>query len=55
LKTQTSDDLTVSGTLLIFQEKVILEQRKVRRDSKKSFAKMDKDGDLKNQIRIKMD
>jgi hypothetical protein len=55
LKTHTPDDLTVSGTQLIFQEKVILEQGKIRRDSKKSFTKMDEDDDLKNRIRIKMD
>jgi hypothetical protein len=55
LKTHTPDDLMVSGTQLIFQEKVILEQGKNRRDSKKSFTKMDEDGDLKNQIGIKMD
>jgi hypothetical protein len=55
LKTHTPDDLMVSGTRLIFQEKVILEQGENRRDSKKSFTKMDEDGDLKNQIGIKMD
>jgi hypothetical protein len=45
----------VSGTWLIFQEKIILKQEKIRRDSKKSFTKMDEDGDLKNRIGIKMD
>jgi hypothetical protein len=55
LKTHNPDNLTVSGTQLIFQEKIILEQGKIRSGSKKSFAKMDEDGDLKNQIGIKMD
>jgi hypothetical protein len=55
LKTHTPNDLTVSDTRLIFQEKLILEQEKIKRDSKKSSAKMDKDGDLKNQIGNKMD
>jgi hypothetical protein len=55
VKTETPNDLTVSGTWLIFQEKVILEQGKIRRDSKKSFVKVDENGDLKNRIGIKMD
>jgi hypothetical protein len=54
-KAHTPNSLTVSSTWLIFQEKVILEQGKIRRDFKKCFAKMDEDGDLKNRIRIKMD
>jgi hypothetical protein len=55
LKTHTPNDLMVSDTRLKFQEKVILEQGKIRRDSKKSFAKMNEDGDLRNRIGIKMD
>jgi hypothetical protein len=33
LKTHTPNNLSVSGTRLIFQEKIILDQREVRRDS----------------------
>jgi hypothetical protein len=33
LETHTLDNILVSGTRLIFQEKIIFEQRKVRRDS----------------------
>jgi hypothetical protein len=48
LKTHTLNNLTISGAQLIFQEKVILEQRKIRRDSKNGFTKMDEVGNLKN-------
>jgi hypothetical protein len=40
---------------LVFQEKVILEQRKIQRNAKKCFIEMDEDGDLKNGIGIEMD
>jgi hypothetical protein len=33
LKTHTPNNLLVSGTWLIFEEKIILEQREIRRDS----------------------
>jgi hypothetical protein len=39
LKAHTPNNLTVSGTRLIFHEKVILEQGKIRGDSKKCFSK----------------
>jgi hypothetical protein len=35
LETHTPDNLAISSTRLIFQEKVILEQRKIRRNAKK--------------------
>jgi hypothetical protein len=54
LKTHTPNNHMVGGTRLIFQEKVILEQRKIRRDSKKGFVKMDEDDNLKNRIDFKM-
>jgi hypothetical protein len=38
LETHAPDNLVVSGTWLVFQEKVILEQRKVRRNAKKCFT-----------------
>jgi hypothetical protein len=40
---------------LIFQEKVTLKKRKIRRNAKKCLAKMDEDGDLENGIRVEMD
>jgi hypothetical protein len=33
METHTPNNLSVSGTRLIFQEKIVLEQREVRRDS----------------------
>jgi hypothetical protein len=54
LETHALDNLSVSGTRLVFQEKVILEQRKIRRNAKKCFIEMDEDGDLKNGIGIEM-
>jgi hypothetical protein len=55
LESHTSDNLAVSGTRLVFHEKVILEQREIRRNAKKCFTKMDEDGDLKNRIRVEME
>jgi hypothetical protein len=55
LKTHTSVNLAISGAPLIFQEKVILEQRKIRRNTKKCLTKMDTDCDLENGIRVEMD
>jgi hypothetical protein len=54
-ETHAPNNLTVCGTQLVFNEKVILEQRKIRRNSNECFTKMDEDGDLKNRIRIEMD
>jgi hypothetical protein len=55
LETHTSDNLAVSGVRLVFKEKVILEQRKIRRNAKICITKMDKDSNLENGIRIEMD
>jgi hypothetical protein len=55
LETHTSDNLAVSGVRLVFKEKVILEQRKIRRNAKKCITKMDEDSNLENGIRIEMD
>jgi hypothetical protein len=38
LETHTSGNLAVSGARLIFQEKVILKKRKIRRNAKKCLA-----------------
>jgi hypothetical protein len=55
LKTYAPDKLTVSGTRLVFQEKIVLEQGKTGGNSQKSFIEMDEDSDLKNGIGIEMD
>jgi hypothetical protein len=55
LKAYAPNDFPVCGARLILQEKEILEQRKVRRNSLESLIEMDKDGDLKNGIGIEMD
>jgi hypothetical protein len=55
LETHAPDNLAVSGTWLVFQEKVVLEQGKIRWNAKKCFTEIDKDGDLKNGIRVEMD
>jgi hypothetical protein len=55
LETHPSDNLAVSSARLILQEEVIFEQRKVRGNAKKCLAKMDKDNDLKNGVRVEMD
>jgi hypothetical protein len=55
LETHAPDNLAVSGTRLAFQEKVILEQWKIRWNAKKCFTEMDEFGDLKNGVGVKMD
>jgi hypothetical protein len=55
VETHALDNLAVSGAQLVFQEKIILEQREIRWNANKCFTKMDEDGDLKNGIRVKMD
>jgi hypothetical protein len=55
LETHTSDNLAVSSARLVFQEKVIFEQMKIRWNDNKCLAKMDEDGDLENRIRVAMD
>jgi hypothetical protein len=54
LETHTPDNLVVSGTQLVFQENVVLEQREIRWNAKKCFTEMDEDGDLKNGIRVEV-
>jgi hypothetical protein len=55
LKTYTPNNLLVSGTWLVFQEKIVFEQGKIGGNSKKYFIEMDEDGDLENIIGIEMD
>jgi hypothetical protein len=55
LETHTPNNLLVGDPRLIFQEEVILKQKKARRNSKKIFTKMYENGDLKNRVAIEMD
>jgi hypothetical protein len=55
LKTYTPNNLSVSDTWLVFQEKIILEQGKIRGNSNECFTEIDEDGDFKNRIGIEMD
>jgi hypothetical protein len=55
LKTYAPNDFLICGARLILQEKVILEHRKVRRNSSESFTKMEEDDNLENGIRVEMD
>jgi hypothetical protein len=54
LKTYTLNNLLVGGTQLIFQEEVIFEQRKIRRNPEKSFTKRDENDNLNNRVGIEM-
>jgi hypothetical protein len=51
----TPDNFAFSGTQLILQEKVVFEQREIKRNAKKCFTEMDEDDDLKNGVRVEMD
>jgi hypothetical protein len=55
LETHTSDNLAVSGAWLVFQEKIIFEQREIRQNAEKCLTEMDEDDDLKNGIRVEKD
>jgi hypothetical protein len=54
LETHGPNNLAVSGARLIFQEKVVFEQREIRQNAKKCFVEMDEDDDLKNRIRVEI-
>jgi hypothetical protein len=47
-ETNTSDNILVGGTQLIFQKHVILQQREVRRDSSESLIQISEDCDFKD-------
>jgi hypothetical protein len=55
LESYAPNNLLISGTRLVLHKEVVLEQWKIRRNSKKSFAKVDKDYDLKDRVGIQMD
>jgi hypothetical protein len=51
----TTYDFPICGARLVFQEKIIFEQGKVWENPKISFTDVDKNGDLKDGVRIEMD
>jgi hypothetical protein len=53
LDAYTANNLLVSSARLIFQE-IMLEQREVRMYGKKGLAQMDKDGNLEDGVRVKV-
>jgi hypothetical protein len=55
LEAHAPDNPAIRGAQLIFLEKVVFEQREIRQNAKKRFTEMDKDGDLKNGIRVEID
>jgi hypothetical protein len=55
LDADTTNNFLISGTQLILQEEVMLEQGEVGIDSEISIAQMNKDGDLEKVIRVEMD
>jgi hypothetical protein len=54
LETYAPNNLWIGGTRLILQEEVVFEERKVRRNPKENLTKMDKNDNLKNRVRIKI-
>jgi hypothetical protein len=55
LETYAPDNLVVSGAWLIFQEKLVCEQREIRQNTKKGFTEMDEYDNLKNGISVGVD
>jgi hypothetical protein len=55
LETRAPDNLAVSSAWLIFQEKIVFEQREIRRNAMECFTEMDKYSGLKNGIRVETD
>jgi hypothetical protein len=55
LNTNTTNNLLVSNARLIFQEEIMLEQRKVGVYGEISLAQIDQDDDLENGVRVEMD
>jgi hypothetical protein len=54
LQANAEYDFSVCGARLVSQEKIILEQRKVGRNPKMGFTKVDKSRDMKNRVRVEM-
>jgi hypothetical protein len=55
LDADTTDDLPLGSTRLIFQKKVVLEEEEVGVDGEIALTKMDEDINLKNGVWIEMD
>jgi hypothetical protein len=54
LEAYATNNLSVIGAGLIFQEEVTFEQRKVWRYSEEGFTQIHEDGDMKNGVWVKM-
>jgi hypothetical protein len=54
LEANAAYDHPVCGTRLVFQEEIVFDQGKIWRNPKIGFVEMDKNGDLKNGVRVKM-
>jgi hypothetical protein len=54
LDAYTTNDLPLSHTRLILQEKIMLEEGEVWGDGKVALAEMNKYGDLKNGVRVEV-
>jgi hypothetical protein len=54
LQANTAYNFLVRGARLVFQEKIVLEQRKVGLNPKIGFTKVDKNRDLENGVRVEM-
>jgi DNA-binding transcriptional regulator PaaX len=54
LEIYAPNNLSVGGTWLVLQEDIVFEKRKVRRNLEENLTKMNKNGDLKNGVRMKM-
>jgi hypothetical protein len=50
LETDSTDNFLIISTGLIFQEEVVFEQG----ECEESFTQMHKDGDLKDEVRVKV-
>jgi hypothetical protein len=49
LDADTADVWSVGGARLIFQEKIVFDEREIRKDSGIRLTQVDKDDNLKNQ------
>ena len=55
LKTDSAHHLAVGGDRLVLQEKIVLEEGEVEKDSEVSLVEMDKASNMKNGVGIQMD
>jgi hypothetical protein len=55
LNANSAHHLAFGSAPLVFQEEIMLEKSKILKDGEISFTEMDKDGDLKNGVRVQVD